>query len=135
MQQINADELLKTALAAHQAGQLQQAEQMYRQILAADEKNAPAWHLLGVLAHQVGRPVDAEQEWHGSAAARWTGARGRNLTTAEGESAQLRRVSGEPRRGAGRRGVARRSHRRGEQSVRDVAAPLRRLELPRRRLH
>ena len=61
MQQINADELLKTALAAHQAGQLQQAEQMYRQILAADEKNAPAWHLLGVLAHQVGRSDTAVQ--------------------------------------------------------------------------
>src|SRR5438132_12203955 len=61
MQQSNLEELLRSALAAHQAGQLQQAEQIYRQILAADQRYAPAWHLLGVLAHQAGRSDVAVQ--------------------------------------------------------------------------
>jgi predicted O-linked N-acetylglucosamine transferase (SPINDLY family) len=39
----------------HQAGNLQQAEQLYRQILQADPRHADALHLLGVIACQVGR--------------------------------------------------------------------------------
>ena len=48
-------EALALALQHHQAGQLQQAETIYRQILEADPGNADAMHLLGVIAHQVGQ--------------------------------------------------------------------------------
>ena len=43
------------ALRAHQAGRMQEAEQHYRQALAADPKHIDALHLFGVLAHQAGR--------------------------------------------------------------------------------
>ena len=46
---------LSTALQHHQAGQLQAAEQIYRQILQADPKHPDAMHYLGLLAHQVGQ--------------------------------------------------------------------------------
>jgi protein O-GlcNAc transferase len=45
---------LQQALRHHQAGEFEQAENLYRQILAADPKQVDALHLLGVLAHQVG---------------------------------------------------------------------------------
>ncbi|MCC7372816.1 MAG: tetratricopeptide repeat protein [Chloroflexi bacterium] len=38
----------------HSAGHFAEAEAIYRQILAADPTNAPALHLLGVLANQLG---------------------------------------------------------------------------------
>src|SRR5262249_9910918 len=47
-------EALSIAIRHHQAGQLQAAEQVYRQILAVAPGHAPSWHLLGVIAHQVG---------------------------------------------------------------------------------
>ena len=46
-------EALAIAIQHHQAGRLPAAEQIYRQILAADPKQPDAWHLLGVLAHQA----------------------------------------------------------------------------------
>ena len=46
---------IQLALQHHQAGRLQQAEQIYRQVLKTDPENADANHLLGVIAHQVGR--------------------------------------------------------------------------------
>ncbi len=49
-------EALGLALSHHQKGQLQQAENIYRQILAVEPRNADALHLLGFLAYQVGRP-------------------------------------------------------------------------------
>ncbi|MCI4678831.1 tetratricopeptide repeat protein [Rhodoblastus acidophilus] len=51
------------ALAArsHQAGQLRQAEQLYRAILAVDPLHADALHGMGVLAHQAVRSDLAEQ--------------------------------------------------------------------------
>src|SRR5262245_27354275 len=48
-------ESLNQALVYHAAGRLQQAEQIYRQILQQDPQHADAWHLLGVVAHQVGQ--------------------------------------------------------------------------------
>jgi predicted O-linked N-acetylglucosamine transferase (SPINDLY family) len=48
-------EAFSIAIRHHQAGRLQTAEQIYRQILAADPDQAQAWHLLGVIAHQTGR--------------------------------------------------------------------------------
>jgi tetratricopeptide (TPR) repeat protein len=46
---------LAAAIQHHQAGRLQQAELLYRQVLAVDPKQADALHLLGVIAYQVGR--------------------------------------------------------------------------------
>ena len=46
---------LEMAVQHHRAGRLQQAEQICRQVLQADARNVGAMHLLGVLAHQVGR--------------------------------------------------------------------------------
>jgi predicted O-linked N-acetylglucosamine transferase (SPINDLY family) len=47
-------EALAIALQHHQAGRLHEAEPIYRQILAADPNHPDAWHLLGVIAYQVG---------------------------------------------------------------------------------
>jgi len=43
------------ALRHHQAGRLNEAERLYRQVLQADPRHADALHFLGVLAHQAGR--------------------------------------------------------------------------------
>jgi tetratricopeptide (TPR) repeat protein len=43
------------AVRHHQAGRLQEAEQLYRQVLAQDPRNADALHYLGVIAYQVGK--------------------------------------------------------------------------------
>jgi Flp pilus assembly protein TadD len=48
-------ELLPVAVRHHQAGQLAEAERIYQRILHQDPNNADALHLLGVMAHQVGR--------------------------------------------------------------------------------
>ena len=50
------------AVQRHQAGQLAEAEALYRQILAAQPNHADALHFLGVIAHQVGQH-DAAVEW------------------------------------------------------------------------
>jgi protein O-GlcNAc transferase len=47
-------EQLSLALSHHRSGNLSLAEQLYRQVLAADPRQADAWHLLGVIAHQRG---------------------------------------------------------------------------------
>jgi tetratricopeptide (TPR) repeat protein len=49
------DQTLQQALEHHQNGRLTQAEQLYRQVLAIDPRQADALHLLGVLAQQVGK--------------------------------------------------------------------------------
>jgi len=48
-------EALALALRYHQAGSLQQAEQIYQQILQVQPQNFNALHLLGVIAHHAGR--------------------------------------------------------------------------------
>jgi protein O-GlcNAc transferase len=48
-------EALAIARQHHREGRLQEAEQIYQQILTVDVQNAEAWHLLGVIAHQCGR--------------------------------------------------------------------------------
>jgi tetratricopeptide (TPR) repeat protein len=48
-------EALAIAIQHHQAGRLQTAEQIYRQILAAEPNHADALHFLGVMASQVGK--------------------------------------------------------------------------------
>jgi protein O-GlcNAc transferase len=50
-----AQNMFADALRQHQAGDLKEAEQLYRQILRADPRHADALHFLGVLSHQTGR--------------------------------------------------------------------------------
>ena len=50
-----AADLFANAVGLHQRGRLQEAEPLYRQVLAQDPGHADSLHLLGVLAHQVGR--------------------------------------------------------------------------------
>lgn len=47
--------LFATAVARHQAGNLAEAEGLYRQVLAIDPGHAESYHYLGILASQVGR--------------------------------------------------------------------------------
>src|SRR5262245_17398825 len=46
---------LATAIDLHQAGRLQDAEQVYRRILNSDPQDPRAWHLLGVISWQSGK--------------------------------------------------------------------------------
>lgn len=50
---------IQTAVAHHQSGRWRDAELIYRQLLAEDPNHPDLWHLLGVLAYQVGRPAMA----------------------------------------------------------------------------
>ncbi len=52
-------ETLALAVQHHQAGRLQQAEDLYRQILQAEPQNVEALHLLGLTEHQMGRHQSA----------------------------------------------------------------------------
>jgi len=52
----DARRMLAQAMQFHNAGQLPQAEALYRQILSRHPNNVDALHLLGVLAGQAGRP-------------------------------------------------------------------------------
>lgn len=54
MPQLTIQQAFDLALQHHQAGRLQEAEQLYRQILNAQPNHADALHLLGVIAHQTG---------------------------------------------------------------------------------
>src|SRR5580658_4968082 len=51
--------ILDAALSQHRRGQLQQAEQGYRAVLAAQPQHAQGLHLLGILALQVKQPESA----------------------------------------------------------------------------
>lgn len=53
--------LLAAALQHHQAGRLEEAEQLYRQVLRAIPRHADALHFLGILSHQRGRHEIAVQ--------------------------------------------------------------------------
>jgi len=52
-------EAFEKALQRHRAGDVQQAEELCRQILQGEPQNAPALHLLGVLMQQAGRNEEA----------------------------------------------------------------------------
>ena len=47
---------LAAAMAHHRAGRLNDAERLYQLVCDTDPKNARAFHLLGVVAHQLRRP-------------------------------------------------------------------------------
>ena len=53
-------EQLAAAMEHHRAGRLGEAERLYRLACAADAGNARALHLLGVVAHQLGRADAAD---------------------------------------------------------------------------
>lgn len=55
---VDAGQLLRQAVGNHQAGNLQEAEQLYRQTLQLQPGNPEANHNLGALAVQSGRPAD-----------------------------------------------------------------------------
>ena len=52
-------EIMATALVHHQRGQLQQAEQLYHDVLTVDLQHADALHYLGVIDYQTGRHQEA----------------------------------------------------------------------------
>ncbi|HXP76859.1 MAG TPA: tetratricopeptide repeat protein [Stellaceae bacterium] len=52
-------EVLGTALAHHRRGEIDQAEALYKFILARQPRNPDALHLLGMAAHQGGRHMEA----------------------------------------------------------------------------
>src|SRR4030081_1997833 len=50
-----SEQTLAAAMAHHRAGRLNDAERLYRLVCDSDPKDARAFHLLGVVAHQLGR--------------------------------------------------------------------------------
>jgi predicted TPR repeat methyltransferase len=54
-----SEDLFNQALALHQAGDSEPAEQLYRQLLATDPNHADVQHLLGILLGQQGRFTEA----------------------------------------------------------------------------
>lgn len=51
----DANEILKAAIQSHQAGNLQEAEQLYSQVLEKKPDHPLALHSLGIVAHQKGQ--------------------------------------------------------------------------------
>jgi predicted O-linked N-acetylglucosamine transferase (SPINDLY family) len=58
-QEMTIPQALDAALRHHNAGELRQAEHLYRQVLSHEPGNHNALHLLGILAYQSGHPTDA----------------------------------------------------------------------------
>ncbi len=56
---IQSQDILEHALTLHQAGRLDDAESLYREVLQQDADNADALHLLGMVAFQSGKPEHA----------------------------------------------------------------------------
>jgi protein O-GlcNAc transferase len=55
----DVNELIRTAVARHQAGRLEEADAIYAQVLKIDRNHVDALHLSGLIAHQRGRVIDA----------------------------------------------------------------------------
>jgi predicted TPR repeat methyltransferase len=56
---LDAAALLRQAVALHQQGRLEQARDLYRQVLALDPRQFDALHLSGVIERQHGNPAQA----------------------------------------------------------------------------
>src|SRR5215217_2121823 len=56
---VDVSTLLAEGVAAHQAGQLQEAERRYRRVLTAQPEQPDALHLLAIALLQSGRAPDA----------------------------------------------------------------------------
>jgi tetratricopeptide (TPR) repeat protein len=54
-EQITIEQALQMALQRRQEGNLAESEMIYRQVLEQHPDNAAAWHMLGLLAYQVGK--------------------------------------------------------------------------------
>lgn len=54
MPQLTVEQAYAQAMQYHQLGQMREAEQLYRQIIAAQPRHADAHHMLGLLAYQCG---------------------------------------------------------------------------------
>ncbi|MCY2967359.1 MAG: tetratricopeptide repeat protein [Planctomycetota bacterium] len=78
------DAPLRTALRHHERGRLDEAARGYQAVLAGNPASAPAWHLLGVIAHQrgdhsraielIGRAIEIEPRdasFHANLAEAW----------------------------------------------------------------
>ncbi len=61
---MNIPQTFAAALQHHKVGRLAEAEALYRQILAVEPQHAGAWHHLGLLASQMGRPELAVASIH-----------------------------------------------------------------------
>jgi tetratricopeptide (TPR) repeat protein len=59
---VSASEQLPVAFGYHQAGNLLEAERLYREILREQPNCAPAWHFLGLIAHQARQYDQAVRE-------------------------------------------------------------------------
>ena len=51
----DVSEILKAAIRKHQAGNLQEAEQLYDQVIEENPEHPLALHSLGIVAHQRGQ--------------------------------------------------------------------------------
>jgi len=54
VEELTIGQVLDLAVKKHQEGKLEDAKFLYRKILEANPKNPDAWHLFGVLEHQLG---------------------------------------------------------------------------------
>lgn len=71
----DSESLYRSAAAAHRAGNVEEAEQLCRQVLAANSSFARAWELLGLISHEGGetpqaieyveRAIALEPQWPG----------------------------------------------------------------------
>ncbi len=55
----SVNDVLAAAIEMHRAGKLAAALPLYQAVLAQEQENADAWHLLGVLQHQQGDQAKA----------------------------------------------------------------------------
>lgn len=51
--------MIHEGLALHRLGKFPEAEAVYRKVLETDPENFDAWHLLGVMAQQIGMPQES----------------------------------------------------------------------------
>ncbi len=57
----NAEDPLAVAVRLQATGRFEEATAIYQDIIGKDPKNADAWHMLGIIAHQAERPDAAEK--------------------------------------------------------------------------